>query len=73
MLRVSLAPAPPTALTATTARRILQSITVQYQPSSDVARQLNLDTRTLGKITGKTCNFPPGLALRISVLPSNSE
>jgi hypothetical protein len=52
MLHVSVAPAPPTAATAaTTARRIVKSITVQWQPSGAVARKLTLDPRTLGKIT----------------------
>ena len=52
MLHVAIMPAPPTALTAAaTARRIVKSITVQYQPSGVVARRLTLDPRTLGKIT----------------------
>ena len=64
MLRVSLAPAPPTALTAaTTAHRIMKSITVQYQPSGAVARRLTLDPRTLGKITSAPCTSPSPLAL----------
>jgi len=51
-LHVSVAPAPPTAATAAaTARRIVKSIAVQWQPSGVVARKLTLDPRTLGKIT----------------------
>jgi hypothetical protein len=53
MLRVSLAPAPMTAAqTAQTARRLLTTVRVQYQPSGQVARKLAIDPRTLGKITG---------------------
>ena len=53
MLRVSLAPAPMTAAQAAqTARRLLTTVRVQYQPSGAVARKLAIDPRTLGKITG---------------------
>ena len=53
MLRVALAPAPMTAAQAAqTARRLLTTVRVQYQPSGAVARKLAIDPRTLGKITG---------------------
>lgn len=53
MLHVEVAPAPPTAAAAqATARRILAGVTVQYLPSGQVARKLQLSSRALGKITG---------------------
>lgn len=53
MLRVSLVPAPMTAAQAAqTARRLLTTVKVQYQPSGAIARKLSIDPRTLGKITG---------------------
>lgn len=55
MLRVFLAPAPITAAqAASTARRLLTTVTVQYQPSGLIARKLAIDPRTLGKLTGET-------------------
>jgi hypothetical protein len=74
MLRVSLAPAPMTAAQAAqTARRLLTTVRVQYQPSGQVARKLAIDPRTLGKITGAaslaahshshTCAINPMLTL----------
>lgn len=55
MLCVSLAQAPMTAAQAAqTARRLLTTVRVQYQPSGAIARKLSIDPRTLGKITGES-------------------
>ena len=68
MLHVSVAPSPPTAATAAaTARRIVKSIAVQWQPSGVVARKLTLDPRTLGKITSALSATPSPLCLQPTI------
>ena len=65
MLHVAVTPAPPTALIASaTARRIIKSITVQYQSSGVIARLLRLEPHNLGKITSAA-----SLILRLSLWP----
>ena len=54
MLHVEVQPAPPAAVTAqATARRVLSGVRVQYMPSGLAARKLQLNPRTLGKLTGQ--------------------
>lgn len=51
--RVLLTPAPANAAqVASAAKRILGNVSVQYQPSGQVARRLGVSPRTLGRITG---------------------
>lgn len=67
MLRVSLAPAPVTAAQAAqTARRLLTTVRVQYQPSGVIARKLGIDPRTLGKITGASSQDSSMLSFAIN-------
>jgi len=51
--RVEVVPAPPSAAQAAqAARRILSNVSVSYQPSGQVARRMNVNARTLGRMTG---------------------
>ena len=69
-LRVRLQPAAPTAdAAAAVARRLLTSVTVEFQPSGQVARKLAIDPRTLGKLTGAGLASVVSHLLSFSVFP----
>ena len=54
MLHIELHPASPAgAALQATAKRILTGVLVQYQPSGLVARKLQMQPRTLGRVTGR--------------------